>query len=100
MNRISFARMSLILGVIIVVVILQSGALDPDSERTLPLLTLLTVAEFGFFLTAIGAVLGARTLLDQGYSPALLVVTLGCGGLALVLLYLGFGMWPGVHFSG
>ena len=91
--------MALILGVIITVVLLQSGALDPGSERTLPLLTLLVAAEFGFFVTAIGAVLGVRTLLNQGYSPVLLVITLGCGVLALGLLHLGFSMWPGVHFS-
>jgi hypothetical protein len=99
MNRFSFPRIALILGVIVAVVILQSGALDPHSERSLPLLTLLIAAEFGFFVTAIGAVLGVRTLLKQGYSPVLLVVTLGCGVLGLGLLYLGFSMWPGVHFS-
>ena len=99
MNRFSFPWVALILGAIIAIVMLQSGALDSGGERALPLLTLLIVAEFGVFVTAIGTVLGVRTLLDQGFAPLLFVITLCCGLLSIGFLYLGFTLWPGGFFG-
>jgi len=95
MHRFSFPWAALLLGMVVATVLLQAGALDPGGEHALPLLTLLIVAEFGFFVTLIGAVLGVRTLLGQGLAPALLAITFGCGVLSLGFLYLGFTLWPG-----
>jgi hypothetical protein len=94
MNRFSFPWVALVLGGIIAIVLQQVGVLDTGGEYALPLLTLLVVVEFGFFVTGIGAVLGARTLIGQGFAPLLLVVTLCCGLLSLGFLYLGFTLWP------
>lgn len=95
MNRFSFPWVALTLGIIIAIVLQKAGALDTGGEYALPLLTLLIMVEFGVFVTAIGAVLGVRTLIGQGFSPFLFVVTLCCGMLSIGFLYLGFILWPG-----
>ena len=95
MNRFPFPWVALALGIIIAIILRQAGVLDTGGEYALPLLTLLFAAEFGFFVTAIGTVLGVRTLVSQGFNPYMFAVTLGCGMLSLGFLYLGFTLWPG-----
>ncbi len=91
----SFPWLALGLGLLLAVVLLQTGATRPDGEHSLPLLTMLIMSEFGFFLCAIGAGLGIRTLLKQEFSYSLLAVVLGCCVLAAGFLWLGIVLWPG-----
>lgn len=93
--KFSFPWLALGLGLILAMVLLQTGAARPDGEHTLPLLTMLVMSEFGFFLCAIGAWLGIRTLLKTAFSMSLLAVVLGCSVLAAGFLWLGIALWPG-----
>ena len=95
MKKLAFPWIALSLGLLIAVTLLGAGALRPADEYALPLLTLLIVNEFGFFLTAIGAGVGIQTLWRQGVRGSLLVTTLGCCLLAAGFLYLGIRLWPG-----
>ena len=95
MKRMTFPWLALGLGLLIAVGLQQAGALSARDEYALPLLTLLIVCEFGFFVTAIGAVIGIRTMVRQGVDPAGFSIALCCGILAAYLLYLGFRLWPG-----
>lgn len=90
-----FPWLALGTGLLIFIVLVQSGAIDPDAEPALPLLTLLILVEFGFLVTAIGAGVGLRTLFRQGFSVATLGVVLGCSALAVGFLWLGVMLWPG-----
>jgi len=56
---------------------------------------MLIVNEFGFFVTAIGAGLGIRTLLEKGMKPVMLGISIADGLLAVMFLYLGIQLWPG-----
>ena len=85
---------------LIALLLLVTGALGPEEGRRLPLLTLLIVAEFGFFLTAAGAFMAVRAQLHAAFSGALAMVALGCALLAVLFVWLGVRLWPGGFPSG
>ena len=91
-----FPGLALGIGILVSAGLLQSGVLGPEGEHALPLLTLLIVNEFGFFVTAIGAGVGINAMLKRGMRPSVLLLTVGCGLLAAGFLYLGSRLWPGM----
>ena len=93
--KLPFAWVALGVGLLVALVLVQTGALEPETERSLPLLTQLIVTEFGFFLTAIGAGTAVRGMLRGGFQPALLIAVAGCVLLAAGFLWLGLKLWPG-----
>lgn len=95
MKKQVFPWIALSLGLLVMVTLLGAGALRPAEEYGLPLLTMLIVDEFGFFLTAIGAVIGINVLAREGIRVSLLITTLACVLLASGFLLLGLRMWPG-----
>jgi len=96
MQNISCPWLALGLGLLVAFGLLQSGALQADGNYALPMLTMLIINEFGFFVTVIGAGVGINKLLAGGVRPPpLLLVTLGCAMLAAGFLYLGIKLWPG-----
>jgi uncharacterized membrane protein len=74
-------------------VLLQTGVLGKADERSLPLLTMLFISEFGFIVTAAGSFVAGRTLLRQGYSWANLFLSVACGALAIAFFTLGIQLW-------
>ena len=95
MNNLSFPWLALGLGLVVAVGLAVSGAFSPEGSYKLPLLTMLIVNEFGFFVTAIGAGLGINALLAKGLNPALLGISIADALMAAMFLYLGIQMWPG-----
>ena len=95
MQNISFPWLALGLGLTVAVGLMVSGAFSPDGTYKLPLLTMLIVNEFGFFVTAIGAGVGINTLLGRGMNPVMLGIILANGLMAAMFLYLGIQLWPG-----
>lgn len=95
MANLSYPWLALGMGLLVALGLLQSGALSADGSYALPMLTMLIINEFGFFVTAIGAGVGINKLLAGGMQGALLLVTLGCAVLAGGFLYLGIRLWPG-----
>jgi len=93
--KLSFPWLALGLGLIIALILVVSGAADPATKPALPLLTLLIMSEFAFFVTAIGAVQAIRAGLVQGFGYGLLMVAVGCVLLAGGFLWLGISLWPG-----
>jgi len=95
MQNLSYPWLALGLGLLVAFGLLQSGALRADGNYALPMLTMLIINEFGFFVTAIGAGVGINKLLAGGVRTPLLLVTLGAGVQAAGFLYLGIKLWPG-----
>lgn len=89
-----FAWLALGVGLLIALVLLQTGAMGPETGRSLPLLTQLILSEFGFFLAAIGAGTGIRRLMSGGFHLGLFIAVAGCGLLAPGFLWLGLRLWP------
>ena len=96
MGKLNFSWLALGLGLMVAVGLLASGALSPEADYDLPLLTMLIVNEFGFFVTAIGAGVGINMLLKDGMQTPLLMVIVGCAVMALGFLYLAIRLWPGM----
>ena len=96
MGKLNFPWLALGLGLLVAAGLLAAGALSPGADYELPLLTMLIVNEFGFFVTAIGAGVGINTLFKDGVQPPLLVVTIGCAVMAAGFLYLAIKLWPGM----
>jgi len=96
MAKLTFPWLALGMGLLVAAGLLSSGVLSADANYALPLLTLLIVNEFGFFVTAIGAGVGINRLLRDGMQPALLMVVISDAILAGGFLYLAIRLWPGM----
>lgn len=96
MGNPGFPALAFGMGLLVAAGLLLSGVLAPDADHALPLLTLLIVDEFGFFVTAIGAGVGINALLKRGMQWPLLLLVVGCALLAAGFLYLGIRLWPGM----
>jgi len=96
MGRLTFPWLALGMGILVAVGLLASGVLSADGNYQLPLLTMLIVNEFGFFVTAIGAGVGINMLGKEGSNPVLLGVVIADAMLAAGFLYLAITLWPGM----
>jgi hypothetical protein len=99
MGNLSFPWLALGLGLLVAIGLFFSGALSPDGRYDLPLLTMLIVNEFGFFVTAIGAGVGINMMIRDGIQQPLLTVVIACGILAAGFLYVAIKLWPGMGAS-
>jgi hypothetical protein len=93
--KLPFPWIALGVGLVLALVMIKTGALQGGGEPGLPLLTRLIMAEFGFFLTAIGAGMATRNMLLQGFSASLAAAAAGGVLLAAGFLWLGLKLWPG-----
>ena len=96
MGKMTFPWLAMGMGLLVAVGLVASGVLSPEANYELPLLTMMIVNEFGFFVTAIGAGIGINILLKNGMQPGLLVVTIACGLMAAGFLLLAIRLWPGM----
>lgn len=96
MGKMTFPWLAMGMGLLVAVGLVASGVLSPEANYDLPLLTMMIVNEFGFFVTAIGAGIGINTLLKNGLQATLLMVTSACGLMAAGFLFLAIRLWPGM----
>ena len=95
MSNLNYPQLALGMGLLVAIGILMSGALGPAEGYDLPVLTMLIVNEFGFFVTAIGVGVGINTMMGKGATTGMVIVSIACAVLAVLFLYLGIKMWPG-----
>ncbi len=93
MNRKTFPIIAAVLGLILYLLLLRAGASNPGAGLSLPLLTLLFMAELGFFVTLAGMVAGGLRLLEEGFETVLASVVVGCAILAGGLFFTGVELW-------
>ncbi|MEW8459394.1 MAG: hypothetical protein AB2653_03705, partial [Candidatus Thiodiazotropha endolucinida] len=85
------------IGLFLMLIVMKGSVTSDDGTTAIPLLTLLVVSEFAFFVTAIGAYMGVMQLLSDGIKPLIAVVTLCSIVLSIGFMWLGIELWP---FSG
>ncbi len=93
MRKYNFPYIVLAMGILFMLVVTIGGQIDQGGLTKLPLLTLLVVTEFAFFLCAIGAYLSLRGIIDLGYSAIHALVGISCMVLAARFLMLGLEFW-------
>lgn len=82
-----FPRLALGFGIVL-------GIVSTAGTHALPLLTGLVVAEFAFFVTAVGAFMSFRQLHETGGQTSTLLTGILCGALAVFFLFRGIALWP------
>ncbi|PHS22308.1 MAG: hypothetical protein COA83_11945 [Methylophaga sp.] len=90
----NFPYIALALGLFLLLVVLRGSQIASDGLTSLPLLTLLVVSEFSFFVNAIGAYIGFNQIRKAGFQPVYALVTLLCLILSLYFMWLGIQLWP------
>ena len=93
--KLSFPWIASGIGLILAMALIKAGILGEAEEMSLPLLTMLFISEFGFFVTAAGSFLAGKSLVRQGRSLSNLLLTLTCGALAIAFFSLGIWLWRG-----
>ncbi len=94
MKTVSFPYIALALGLFLLLVVVRGSQITSDGSTSLPLLTLLVVSEFSFFVNAIGAYIGFSHSLKSGFKPLYGIITLLCLLLSFYFLWLGIKLWP------
>ena len=94
MSKYSFPYVAMAMGIFFMLVITVGGQLSEDGTTKLPLLTLLVVSEFAFFICVVGAYLSLRRIIDVAFSLIHAVVGVCCIILAVRFLMLGLAFWP------
>ena len=94
MKTINFPYLALGLAATILLIVIRGGQLDAQGNTTLPLLTLLVMSEFAFFVTAIASYIGIKHLVATGFKLLYALTTLLCFVLSLRFLYMGIMLWP------
>ncbi len=89
-----FPYIALALGAFLLLLVLRGSQTANDGLTSLPLLTLLVVSEFSFFVNAIGAYIGFTQLRKTGFQPLYGLITLLCLVLSLYFMWLGIKLWP------
>ncbi len=94
MNKNNFPYIALALGIICMSIIIVGGEVNDNQLTKLPLLTLLLICEFAFFVCAIGAYISFRKIMSLGFAVLPIIVGVSCGLLAARFLILGIDFWP------
>ena len=81
-------------GLFLLIVVVEGSKISDDGYTVLPLLTLLIISEFAFFLTAIGAIVGIKHARATGLKPFYLSITVLCIVLSVSFMVLGIKLWP------
>lgn len=95
MKTAHFPWIALGIGLILALALVKGGAFAAKGSAALPLLTLLFMAEFGFFVTGAGAVTGIRHWLGARAETRPLYAGLGAAILSIGFLFVGFFLWNG-----
>lgn len=94
MKTFNFPYIASGLGLTLMLLVMIGSNTDNDGATSLPLLTLLIVSEFSFFVTAIGAYIGIKHIRSVGIKPVYTFITVLCAFLSLRFAFLGINLWP------
>ena len=94
MKTVNFPYIASILGIVIMLLVMKGSQPGADGSTAIPLLTLLVMSEFAFFVTAFGVFIGVKHLRVTGMQPLYAAVTVFCALLSMRFAWLGFELWP------
>ncbi|OUR65054.1 hypothetical protein A9Q79_03705 [Methylophaga sp. 42_25_T18] len=94
MKTINFPYIAAGLGLMLMLVVMRGQVLGADGETVMPLLTLLVVSEFCFFVNAIAVYIGFKQIKAIGFQALYTITTLLCALLAVRFLFIGIALWP------
>lgn len=89
-----FPYLAVALGILLMMIVIQGSNAGAEGSAAIPLLTLLVISEFAFFVTGIGVYIGIKNFRSVARKPVYLGATLICALLAAGFLWMGFELWP------
>lgn len=100
MKSFNFPYIALGLGLVFMLLVMKGSELDSNGITAIPLLTLLIVSEFSFFVNVIAAYIGIRHMRSVRVKPVYMVIILFCIVLAVRFIFFGLALWPDKGFTG
>ena len=94
MKKTHFPFIALGLGLVLLLAVITGSRQSAQGDTAMPLLTLLLMSEFAFFVTAIGAYMGFKKLKADGFNVSYAIATGLCVLLAIRFIFYGFELWP------
>ena len=94
MKTTQFPYIAAVLGSVIMLIVLKGSQAGSDGSSAIPLLTLLVMNEFAFFVTAFAVYIGVKQLRASGWQTLYGIVTVFCALLFLRFAWLGIELWP------
>lgn len=89
-----FPYLAVVLGLILMMIVTGGSSSGTEGGTAIPLLTLLVISEFAFFVTAIGAFLGIKHFHNVRQKPVYVAAIVICALLAIRFMWLGIELWP------
>ncbi len=96
MKTYNFPYIALALAATLFLVVIQGSQLQEDGSYTLPLLTLLVVSEFSFFVTAIAVYVGLKYRAQVENKLFYTATIITCLVFSIYFLTLGITLWPSI----
>ena len=97
MKKENFPYIASAMGLFFMLLVVKGSEINADGVTAIPLLTLLIVNEFAFFVTAIGAYIGIRHNVETGVKPYHMAAALLSALLAIFFIWMGARLWPGLN---
>lgn len=94
MKVVVFPYLAVVLGAILMLIVVSGSNTGAEGNTAIPLLTLLVISEFAFFVTAIGAFLGFKHYQSASQKPVYMTAIIICVALAIRFMWLGIELWP------
>lgn len=94
MKLFKFPYVALGFGLLFMLITIKGSEINRDGVAFLPLLTLLVVSEFAFFVTAAGAYIGIKHIRSVGFKPLYTLITALCALLSVRFMLFGIDHWP------
>ncbi len=94
MKTFKFPYLALILGLFLFLLVMKGSVTDSNGVTAIPLLTLLIVSEFAFFVTASAVYIGVKHMRTAGITSAYAATTVACFLLSIRFMLYGISLWP------
>jgi len=94
MKKIHLPYLALALGLLFMVIIQIGSAVNAEGITRIPLLSMLIMNEFAFFLSAAATYVGINHIKTIGFNTAYTLIVAACMVLTLRFMILGIQLWP------
>ncbi len=94
MQKIHLPYLALPLGLLFILIITIGSDVNTDGITRIPLLSMLIMNEFAFFLSASATYIGIKHIQSTGFQMLYGTVSILCFALTLSFIFLGLKLWP------
>jgi len=94
MKKTNFPYLALPLGLLFIVIIVMGSETNAEGITRIPILSMLIMNEFAFFMSAAATYIGIKHIQQAGFQAIYGIVSILCFILTLSFIFLGLKLWP------